>query len=167
MISSPSGQTVLAVALGAATGCCGYYFSAAGRDGPRSLLTSSVLMGGLGYCIGVLTGSRAPVILATTLAATTLIAAACRWSTQESNSRIQNCLSLAIPMAAGMTFLSKNELINRYCALAMGITVIAIEIIDRDTIDCISRRFQMLVGLVGSMLPAWPAHTEKNQHVIK
>jgi hypothetical protein len=147
-----SSSPVVATALGVAVGCFGYYANQTTGDSTE-LLMASTLMGGLGYCFGVLTGSRAPHLLAVTLAMTNFVAALCR-SAHSRHDAFLGCISLAIPMATGMTILSRNALINGYSAAAIAITVVAIDLIQncdlprfslrpcsnlmRSTMDCIS-----------------------------
>jgi hypothetical protein len=126
MVNIPS-SPIVATALGVAVGGFGYFANRATGD-TTELFMASTLMGGLGYCFGVLTGSRAPHLVAITLAMTNFVAAVCR-TYHSRHDTFLNSMSLAIPMATGMTILSRNALINGYSAAAIAITVVAIDLI--------------------------------------
>jgi hypothetical protein len=128
MISLSSNGAVTATALGAFTGCLGYYMSKASHERDMHPLLISTLMGGVGYCIGVLTESRAPLVVATALAFTTFLAIVC--GNLRKNDAFLNSASLGIPMATGATFLATNNFLHPYSAASIAITVIAINLID-------------------------------------
>jgi hypothetical protein len=130
MVSLPSTGVFTATALGAVVGCLGYYMSKASHERDTYPVLISTLMGGVGYCIGVLTKSRAPEVVAITLAVTTLLAIFS--SGFRRNDVFLNSASLGIPMATGATFLATNNFLHPYSAASFAITVIVVNLIDRN-----------------------------------
>lgn len=116
MINFPS-SGVLAAGTGLVTGAVGYYLHAEGMDRHRNPVAPFVLMGGVGYCISVLTGSRSPLIVAISLAITSLLTMVCMSALRSNRNKFLEMASITIPLATGVTFLVSNNYLDKACAI--------------------------------------------------
>lgn len=155
------GSQAANLALGAGIGCFATVFNINALnnhyDYTSAVLTTSTLMGGVGYCVGVLTGSSSPRIVAMAFAVVNLISCLCcdgsiRREYNSGYSFLWNMLSCTVPLATGMAFLTQHSFLNGYCASGVAISVIAFLVLPKLPVDaCISGLSRCYRGVAGAI----------------